>query len=61
MSYKQKPESFKSDCEFRIVAVKLGEVCKELCKFRDVDGVLEPKCKFIEINFGKKLSYLRRI
>ena len=61
LSYKQKPEKFIDDCEFRIVAIKVGEVCNEFCKFLDVDGVVEPKCKFIEVNLGKKLSYLSQV
>lgn len=65
MAYKQKPERFRDDCEFRIVAIKLGEVCTRECKFIDkyFDEKFEPvepvpDCKFIEVNLGKPLDYL---
>jgi hypothetical protein len=65
LAYKQKPESFSPDCEFRIVAIKLGEVCTRECKFIDkyFDEKFEPvepvpDCKFIEVNLGKPLDYL---
>lgn len=61
LSYKQKPESFSPDCEFRIVAIKLGEVCKEGCKFLDVDGQFEPECKIIKVNLNKPLNYLAQL
>jgi hypothetical protein len=56
-SYKQKPEGFSLDCEFRIVAIKYV-TCDPECKFIDVNGRHDPKCKYIEINLGKKLDYL---
>ncbi len=56
-SYKQKPERFWPDCEFRIVAIKLGEPCEGECKFFNDDGESEPECKFIEINLNKTLNY----
>jgi hypothetical protein len=56
MSYKQKPESFIPDCEFRIVAIKFGEPCKDECKY--LSGQFEPECKFIELNLGRQLDYL---
>jgi hypothetical protein len=58
MAYKQKPESFSPDCEFRIVAIKFGEPCKEECKY--LSGQFEqvdPECKVIEVNLGKQLNY----
>ena len=59
MSYKQKPESFSPDCEFRIVAIKFGEPCKEECKFLSGQfEQVEPECKFIEVNLGRQLDYL---
>lgn len=59
MPYKQKPQSFSSDCEFRIVAIKFGEPCKEECKYLSGEfEQVEPKCKFIEVNLGKQLNYL---
>ncbi|MCK4888013.1 MAG: hypothetical protein KAS96_11545 [Planctomycetes bacterium] len=65
MAYKQKPESFSPDCEFRIVAIKLGEPCKEECKFisKYFDEKFEPvepmpDCNFIEVNLGRQLEYL---
>ncbi len=61
LSYKQKPESFYLDCEFRIVAIRLGEVCTKPCIFLDEDEEVEPECKSIEINLGKKLSYLSQV
>ncbi len=61
LSYKQKPESFSPDCEFRIVAIKLSEPCKAECKFFDVDGQSEPECKFIEVNLNKPLNYLDQL
>ena len=60
MSYKQKPERFSPDCEFRIVAIKFGEPCKEECKYLDGQfEQVEPECKFIEVNLGRQLDYLR--
>jgi len=56
MSYKQKPENFSLDHEFRIVAFKLGEICPDECKF--LSGQFEPKCKsYEEVNLGKQLNY----
>lgn len=59
LSYKQKEfEKFHKDCEFRIVAIRLGEPCKEECKF--LSGQREqfdPDCKFIVVNLGKQLKY----
>ena len=58
MAYKQKPESFSPDCEFRIVAIKFGEPCKEECKYLSGQfEQVEPDCKFIEVNLGKPLDY----
>ena len=61
LSYKQKPESFSPDCEFRIIAIKLSEPCKAECKLFDVDGQSEPECKFIEVNLNKPLNYLDQL
>jgi len=59
LSYKQKPESFNPDCEFRIVAIKFGEPCKEECKFLSGQfEQVEPECKFIEVNLNKSLNCL---
>jgi hypothetical protein len=58
MSYKQKPESFTLEREFRIVAIKFGDPCKEECKF--LDGQFEqadPVCRFIPVNLGEQLDY----
>jgi hypothetical protein len=58
LSYKQKPESFSRDHEFRIVAFKLGEPCTGECKF--LSGQFEqvdPKCKKNGVNLGKQLNY----
>ena len=59
LPYKQKPEIFINDCEFRIVAIRFGEPCNHECKY--LDGKfepVEPECKFININLGKKLDYI---
>lgn len=58
LSCKQKPESFSSDCEFRIVAIKLSESCTGECKFitGEFDQV-DPKCKYVKVNLGKPLYY----
>ncbi len=60
MSYKQKPERFIPDCEFRIVAIRFDEECKfDECKFlggQSEKGKLE--CEFIEVNLGRRLDYL---
>jgi len=58
LAYMQKPESFSLDCEFRIVAIKLGEVCNGECKF--LSGGLDqddPTCNHITIELGKGLDY----
>ena len=54
--YKQKPEIFITNCEFRIVALEIGIFCEEECKY--VDGQAEPACQFLEINLNKRLGYL---
>lgn len=59
MSYKQKPENFSPNCEFRIVAIKFGEPCKEECKY--LSGQFEqvdPVCRSIQVHLGKQLDYL---
>ncbi|MGA2093158.1 MAG: hypothetical protein ABSH16_07105 [Sedimentisphaerales bacterium] len=60
LAYKQKPESFSLEREFRIVAIKFGDPCnREGCKY--LDGQFEqvdPGCKYIEINLNKQLNYL---
>jgi hypothetical protein len=60
LSYKQKPESFSPDCEFRIVAIKFRELseqpCELKCKF--LSGQFEQDCKFIEVNLKRQLDYL---
>lgn len=63
LDYKQKPERFRDDCEFRIVAIKLGKVCDGECKFFDGpserdDERNDPECEYIKIELGKKLDYL---
>jgi len=59
LSYKQKPEGFIPDCEFRIVAIKLGDPCPDECKYLSGQfEQVEPKCKFIEVNLGRQLDYL---
>jgi hypothetical protein len=59
MAYKQKPESFIRDCEFRIIAIKLGEPCKQECQFlRGQFEQIEPECKFIEVNLERQLDYV---
>ena len=59
MAYKQKPENFSLEREFRIVAIKYGEPCKEKCKFFSGDfEQVDPECKFIEVNLGRQLDYL---
>lgn len=59
LPYKQKPEKFCPDCEFRIVAIKFGEPCKEECKYLSGQfEPIEPDCKFIEVTLGKPLKYL---
>ncbi len=59
MAYKQKPESFSLEREFRIVAIKFGEPCKEECKYLSGQfEQVEPDCKFIEVNLGRQLDYL---
>ena len=59
LSYKQKPESFSPDCEFRIVAIELGDLCKDECKFLSGQfEQVEPGCKSIGVNLNKPLNYL---
>ena len=58
LAYKQKPECFSPDCEFRFVAIKFGEPCPEECKFI---GGQEAKCRFEEcqtVALGRPLKYL---
>jgi len=58
LAYMQKPESFSNDREFRIVAIKFGEPCKEECKYLSGEfEQVEPECKFIKIDLGKQLNY----
>lgn len=45
LAYKQKPERFSPDCEFRFVAIKFGEPCPQECKF--IGGEVA-KCRFEE-------------
>ncbi|MBW8000573.1 MAG: hypothetical protein FVQ80_00945 [Planctomycetes bacterium] len=54
MSYKQKPESFSDDREFRIVALKLSESCIDECKF--LSGTDELKCIRKTVNLEKPLN-----
>jgi len=57
LAYKQKPDSFSHDCEFRFVAIKFGEPCPEECKFIGGEGT---KCKFEEcqtVALGRPLKY----
>ena len=56
LPYKQKDEKFHDDCEFRIVAIKRSGTCASECKF--LDGEVEPECKSVEVDLGKKLNYL---
>jgi len=63
LDYKQKPERFRDNCEFRIVAMKLSKVCDGECKFFDGpserdDKRDDPECAYIKIELGKKLDYL---
>jgi hypothetical protein len=59
LSYKQKPESFSADSEFRIVAMNLLDSCPDECKYLSGQfEQVEPKCKFIEVNLNKPLKYL---
>lgn len=58
-SFKQKPESFKPDCEFRIVAIKLEGQCKHECKY--LDGELLLECQYIEVKINKRLGYAHLI
>lgn len=55
LPFKQKPESFKSDYEFRIVAIKSGVQCKPECKYLDGEKYLE--CQYIQVNFNQPISY----
>lgn len=68
LSYKQKPEHFSADREFRIVAIKFGEPCPNECHF--LDGQFEqvaPECRFknsgtfsrgLVVTLGKPLNYV---
>ena len=59
LCYKQKPESFIRDCEFRIVAIKFGDPCPDECKYLSGQfEQVEPACKFIEVNLNKPLKYI---
>jgi hypothetical protein len=58
LSYTQKPASISLECEFRFVAIKFGEPCKDECQY--LSGQFEqvdPECKFIVVNLGKQLNY----
>lgn len=56
LAYTQKPrKGFSYQCEFRIVVIKLAEICYEGCKFPS--GEFEPKCDFM-ITLGKQLPYV---
>jgi len=59
LSYKQKPESFSPDCEFRIVAIKFRKSSEQPCelKCKYLSGQFEP-CRFIVVNLNKPLNYL---
>jgi hypothetical protein len=59
LSYKQKPESFSPDCEFRIVAIKFRKSSEQPCELRCkyLSGQFEP-CKFIIVDLNKPLNYL---
>lgn len=55
LAYKQKPEKFWPDCEFRIVAIKFRKSSEQPCelKCKYLSGQSEP-CKFIDVNLNKK-------
>ena len=55
LPFKQKPESFKSDCEFRIVAIRTGIHCNQECKY--LDGEKELECQYIQVNLKRPVSY----
>ncbi len=58
MSYKQKPQKFAQDCEFRI-AVILNSYCGAVdCKHLD-DESDKPQCELL-IKLGKRLEYVSR-
>ena len=58
LSYTQKPESFHAQCEFRIVAIGLGTLCKEDCRYLSGQfEQVEPECNFIPVSIGRKLKY----
>ena len=59
LAYKQKPEKFWPDYEFRIVAIKFINASEQPCelKCKYLSGQFEP-CKFIEVNLNKPLNYL---
>ena len=58
LAYMQKPQSFESDCEFRIVSIGLGDVYNSGCKFLYEDWGAEPACKFIDVNLERALDYV---
>jgi len=58
LPYKQKPEIFSADCEFRVVAIKLSESCTGECKFLSEEfEQVDPECKYKTVNLRKKLDY----
>lgn len=59
LSYRQKPfDKYHYDCEFRIAAIRLGNLCKEECEFLGGQFErIESECRFIEVNLGKQLNY----
>lgn len=59
LSYKQKPESFSLDFEFRIVAIKFRKSSEQPCelKCKYLSGQFEP-CRFIGVNLNRPLNYL---
>jgi len=59
LAYKQKPDRFRRDCEFRFVVIKFGDPCPEACKYI---GGEEAKCAFEEcqrVALDRPLNYLR--
>lgn len=59
LPFKQKPNSFKTDCEFRFVAIKLKELCNQECKY--LDGEKDLECQYIQIKLDKRLDYAHLI
>jgi hypothetical protein len=58
LSYKQKPDSFWPDWEFRIVAIRLEPPCKDECRYLSGQfEQVEPDCKFVSVSIGKRLQY----